>query len=355
MIWIINISFIYFGLFGIGILILLAAKMSINRSSKYKIDSVSVVVPFRNESNRITDLLSSINNAIIPEGLTIEFIFVDDHSTDYSYDVIKSQLTKQFKIIKSSKRGKKFAIHEGVELAENKYILTLDADVSFNSDYFEHLAQLEEADLTILPVAMTGKTFFQKLASVEFSFLQLITFSSLNMKMPILANGANLLFSKKAYLEVVDGRSDWEIASGDDVFLLKAIAKNKGTVAGSNLSAHAVQTDAPRSNRELIGQRKRWLSKMAMSFGLMETVGAVLLLLYTLGFIVALFFVQSSSFALLPLGIKLALDLLLIISIKQKGFRVLDVLAVVFFQFWYPIYLLMLLIPSKTKEARWSV
>ena len=354
MIWVINMTMIYIGFLGIGILAMIAKRISIEKSDREKITSLSVVIPFRNEAKRIVGLLESLNAVDFPQELDIEFIFVDDHSTDYTDQVIKSQLKIPFKIIKNDKKGKKHAVHSGIQVTKNKYILSLDADVTFDKHYFRAIGGLKESALTVLPVHMDGKSFFQKLARIEFIWLQNLTFSSLKMGMTLLANGANLIYSKKVYLEVLKERTDMDILSGDDIFLLKAVANSKHAVSAVLSPSITVQTPAPNSWSVLILQRKRWLSKMKGTFGLAETIGAIVLLTYSLGFIVPLFFIYDNHFAIYPIVLKVILDLIFVLDAERIKFSVYDVLALLCFQFWYPFYLIGLAIPHKSKEERWQ-
>lgn len=74
----------------------------------------------------------------------IELIFVDDHSTDGSIEVIKAHLKVPHRIVISeSEKGKKNAIHQGVLNAQHDYILTLDADVELKPFYLERLLECE--------------------------------------------------------------------------------------------------------------------------------------------------------------------------------------------------------------------
>src|SRR3989344_4291149 len=48
---------------------------------------VSVVIPVHNEQKNIPLLLTRLNTALENEGLSYEFIVIDDHSSDHSYAV----------------------------------------------------------------------------------------------------------------------------------------------------------------------------------------------------------------------------------------------------------------------------
>ena len=50
----------------------------------------SIVVPVYNEAESLPELLASIAQAIAPLGETYEVVFVDDGSTDGSFDKLRS-------------------------------------------------------------------------------------------------------------------------------------------------------------------------------------------------------------------------------------------------------------------------
>ncbi len=92
--------------------------------------SVSVLVPARNEKG-------NIENAILrtPKfGKSIEFIFVEGHSQDNTWDEILS-IKKKYKdlnivALKQSGKGKGNAVREGFEIATGDILMILDADLT---------------------------------------------------------------------------------------------------------------------------------------------------------------------------------------------------------------------------------
>ncbi len=99
------------------------------------INSISIIFPFYNETRRINNCFKDIikfkkkNNNI-----KLEFIFVDDGSTDDTSKKIKSFINNNkinSKIIKLNKNyGKGYALKTGVLKSNNSWILTSDVDIS---------------------------------------------------------------------------------------------------------------------------------------------------------------------------------------------------------------------------------
>ena len=102
------------------------------------IKSLSVVIPFYNESARINKTLNEIKNFINKnKKIKIEIILVNDGSTDQSLEFIKIFLNKN-RLLKSKVKnlnlkqniGKGGALKKGVLISKSEWILTSDMDLS---------------------------------------------------------------------------------------------------------------------------------------------------------------------------------------------------------------------------------
>ena len=298
---------------------------------------LSVIIPFCNEEQRILPLIESINQAHLPDA--IEFIFVDDGSTDKTYSVISSNIRTPFKLIRNEGRpGKKGGVQTAVRQANYSHIITLDADVSFSPLYLIEAACFNQDDLTIFPVRMKGGNFVQQVGSFEFSFLQLLTFGLAGYGQPLLCNGANLGFRRSTYLELDPDRDDYGVASGDDIFLLREMKKQQKHITAI-------------SNTSVLVTTQRWFGKMAKMMNIPSFLSIFLLISIQIGFFLSFFGLKSSFVFFLPLGIKLVAEWLTDM-VMVRGISPLRLLMLIIHQFWYPLYLILLLIPVK-REERW--
>ena len=336
-----NIIVIFYSIQLCFVVFLLIGKKRLIKYSNLKHQKTSVIVPFKNEKYRILPLLVSINESLIKHKeeeflLNFEFIFIDDHSNDGTYQVILDNLDATYKILKiDSTYGKKQAIKYGVEQSKFDRILTLDADVSFNDNYLMTLSKTDCKNLTILPVEMKGNSFLQKLFAIEFLFLQNLTFGLAGFGKYELCNGSNLLFSKKTFNDTLKIRNDANVASGDDMFLLKATKTLRLDISAVSNTALKVQTPVEQTIKEVLKQRVRWISKTK---DLQSVNAGLMLLLSNFTLLFCIYFVMSGNyFFFIPIGIKLISELLIIDRFNK-------IILILIHQFFYPIYLLIVVI-----------
>ena len=217
---------------------------------------VSVVISLRNEERNIKDLLNNLQNQLYPEDY-LQFILVNDHSTDKTLDLLQPYQADNLIVIDmpSGDFGKKNAISKAVEIANGEIILITDADCSFSSEwinimvsYFNH----EKIKLVSGPVDYHWKKgFFQDLQALEFISLIGSGAGAIGSGNAIFCNGANMAFRKEVFLEVNAYNND--IVSGDDVFLLHSIKRRYpyGIVFAKDLNAtisfaiHALSCEHP--------------------------------------------------------------------------------------------------------------
>jgi glycosyltransferase involved in cell wall biosynthesis len=93
---------------------------------------ISIVVPLYNEVESLPDLAREITAALEPTGRSFEVWFIDDGSTDGSWDVVRGlhEQDPRFNGVKFwTNYGKSAAVSVGFEEARGKYVVTMDADL----------------------------------------------------------------------------------------------------------------------------------------------------------------------------------------------------------------------------------
>lgn len=89
---------------------------------------ISLVISVYNEVENIEPLVSNIENAL--DGTDFEIIFIDDGSTDGTFEAIKSLNNQRIKTIVFNKNyGQTTAMAAGIDYAQGQYIVTMDGDL----------------------------------------------------------------------------------------------------------------------------------------------------------------------------------------------------------------------------------
>ncbi len=94
--------------------------------------NISVVIPLLNEEDSLPTLHQWLIAVLEKEAYSYEIIFIDDGSTDQSWDVICSlsssnPFTKGIRFLKNY--GKSQALHAGFDAAKGEVVITMDADL----------------------------------------------------------------------------------------------------------------------------------------------------------------------------------------------------------------------------------
>jgi len=114
---------------------------------KSKIE-ISIVVPLYNESRNLEELFSELDNSMLRYGKSYEVIFVDDGSSDNSYEILLSiEERKDYVHILSLKNnvGKAGALEQGFKIASGDNVVILDCDLQYDpNDIGALLEKIEE-------------------------------------------------------------------------------------------------------------------------------------------------------------------------------------------------------------------
>ena len=232
--------------------------------------SVSIIVAARDEELNIIRTIEDLVAQNYPKHLT-EIIFIDDHSTDRTAEIVSSYANLGVKLIRLNEDQalnsyKKKAIQTAIGTCSGDLIITTDADCKMGTHWLSTIVNYyEKQDYRMIssPVAyFEEKSFFERLQSLEFLYLIGLGASTIGNKRPSTCNGANLAYEKKTFYEVGGFQGIDDLASGDDELLLHKIAAKYPDKIGflKNRSA-IVYTHAKENLQSFLQQRKRWASK----------------------------------------------------------------------------------------------
>lgn len=333
-------------------------KKNLNETSNLiNLNQLTVIIPFRNEEENLPFLIQSIQNQTC---YPFHFLFVDDHSIDDGSKLIeKLNEPIKYTVLHSPAEieGKKAVIRYAMQYIHTEFILTLDADVQFTSNYFSSLQLLTKKDLLILPVIMEGKKWKEKLFELDYAFSNSLNTSIAGLIRPFVASGANLLFRKDIFLEYDSYNQHKNISSGDDVFLLRDFQKNKCDVEIVTSLSNAVYTKTPQTLKSFIEQRLRWIGKSHKVNDILSNILAIIAGSVHLLFIIGVIhFIQSKDWT--HLGkffiFKSGLEMIMNYPYFKKIKRIETWFLIPISSIIYPFYIIVLLFLSISFQPKWK-
>jgi cellulose synthase/poly-beta-1,6-N-acetylglucosamine synthase-like glycosyltransferase len=232
---------------------------------------VTVIIAARNEEYNIAMCLRALVNQSYPT-TNMEVIVVDDNSEDTTAKHIQ-RFCDQYHFVKlislngsAGEFGKKKAIQKAIAQSTGEVIVTTDADCVMDMDWLRLLISFQtrtNAQLVAGPVCFhREKTVFEKMQSLEFMALIASTAGAMHFNKAILCNGANLMYTRKAYEEVNGFEGIDSGPSGDDVLLMYKIKKRfPGRLKFLKNEDAIVYTKAKKDVNAFLHQRRRWASK----------------------------------------------------------------------------------------------
>lgn len=110
---------------------------------------ISLVIPVYNEEESLTPLMEWISRVMEANRFSYEVIFVDDGSTDASWDVI-TRLKERYPVIRGIRfrrnYGKSPALYCGFDAVEGDVVITMDADMQDSPDEIPELYRMVTHD-----------------------------------------------------------------------------------------------------------------------------------------------------------------------------------------------------------------
>jgi len=294
--------------------------------------SVSVIIPFRDESDNILQSLQSLLIQDYPSG-SYEVIYVNDNSDDDSAVKLSTAIKESnFKIIDaddsgSSRAFKKRAVAKAIDAAKGEVILTTDADCTHNKEWISTMLSLfdDKTAMVAGPVEFTSTNkLFSKIQRLEFRGLILAGAGLIGCGKPVTCSAANLAYRKDVFYEVDGFNDNLNLSSGDDELLMQKISSaGKYKISFCSDNKALVTTSYNKTINDFFSQRKRWASKGVFYNDKILVARLVLIFFFYLAipalFIASIFFPVYFYLFFITLGSKIIIEYLVI----KKGEKII--------------------------------
>jgi len=258
---------------------------------------VSVIVPFRNESENIVRCLESLEAQNYNRD-KFEIVFVNDFSEDDSLEKLCSnKKLENVKILSlpdnlEKVSSKKATVRYGIENSKGKIIVTTDADCVHSHTWLKSLVNNFDEDTGVVagPVQFEEeKTIFQKMQKLEFQSLVISGTGLIGIKKPVICNAANFAFRKDLFFKLDGFDDNINVSSGDDVFIMQKVAhQTTYKVKFCKDNECIVKTKSSKKIKEFFGQRKRWAGKINFFYNKLFVLSLVPVFLFYLTVLIQL-------------------------------------------------------------------
>ncbi len=320
---------------------------------------ISIVVAAKNEELNIEELFKSLTELDYPKNF-YEVIFVDDNSTDSTFNILSS-LTEDisnFNVIKAIDKkyeGKRGALQIGIDASLYHNIVITDADCRVSSgllkSYSGHFNYWNKFIFGVAPYTQE-KSFVNSVACFDNFWVHLLTFSFSYHGLPYSAAARNMGFDKRAFNEVGGYAKTTDTLSGDDDLLLREVVKNKMKVGLITNKNAFVFSTAKQSFKELIQQKSRHTStsnyytkKVKFNLGVWHFVN---------------YFMLATIF-LIPLNIeyiylilfKIIMDVFIVKHFMQMFSYKFSTIQIIYLQFTYELLLIVYFIKGLSSKTKW--
>ena len=268
-----------------------------NSPNNIETPPVSVIIAVRNGEKNINRLLNSLKNQTYNGEM--EFIIVDDESTDRTVNIIQkfTQMDSRFKYL-SSKGGdqkltyKKRALDSGIKNAQFEHLLFTDIDCIIQYLWVENmmLSFTDETDYLIgYSEAVDATTSASKFQKADFFMLLSAARGMANNKSAWACTGQNQGYRKSLYSAVGGFSQITEQLQGDDSLFLLLCRKAKNiNVNFANSPGSFVISRPELTWIAFLKQRIRWAgdSKVFWKFNLPFYFTSIATFILNMGIIV---------------------------------------------------------------------
>ena len=256
-------TFIYFASL---IYFIFSLKYLKNKKTSNFHPNVSIIVCVRNGSISLSRILNQLKNQKYNGEL--EFIIVDDQSTDDTKEIILKFIAddNRFKYFSSTNdtsnlNHKKKALNIGIESASNEYLLFTDVDCEVNEGWTSAMMSSYNGNDYVVGYSETipNNSIVSHFQSIDFRMLMLSCASTTFAGFPLACSGQNQSYKKSLFLSVGGFKRIQNLLQGDDSIFLQICRKVKNIkVSFAFIKESYVKAKRIDSLKEFLMQRIRW-------------------------------------------------------------------------------------------------
>lgn len=325
---------------------------------------ISIVIAARNEAKRITPCLNSLEKLNYPAE-KYEIIFIDDHSSDNTKELIGSYCEKNrnWQIITLDKkstemRGKKNALQKGISIAKGEVIFTTDADCAVPPNWLMRMSGFFNSGVSMVlgysPLIPTDNKYF-KILQFDNLFSGIAAAATAKLGYPFTSVGRNLAYRKDAYEDVGGFLSLKKFKSGDDIHLTgKFRHTNNGVIDYCAHPETFVKTQIPSTLSEVIQQQIRKNSKTFQLSGWSILAMIAIFVYYLMLIIIPVMLPKWLMLWIIIVGLKFLLEF---IPLKNAAsiFNQMELIPVIpIMQLIYPLYIILFSIIGTFQFYHWK-
>jgi cellulose synthase/poly-beta-1,6-N-acetylglucosamine synthase-like glycosyltransferase len=233
------IGFAFLAFLQLMYVVIIHGKLAFYNASKSfsneQLPPASIIIAARNESDNLYQNLPLILQQAYP---TFEVIVVNHQSIDESYHILNAYKVQyaNLKIVEVEPSrhlgsGKKLPLTLGIKAAKYEHLVFTDADCqpSSNQGLKGMMSKFSDEKQIVIGYGpyQAEKGLLNKIIRLDTAFIGMNYFSFALSKMPYMAVGRNMAYTKKTFEAVHGFKSHYSIHSGDDDLFIQEAAKNK--------------------------------------------------------------------------------------------------------------------------------
>lgn len=225
---------------------------------------VSIIVPAYNEE---VNAVATVQNLLLQDYPDFEIVFVDDGSKDKTYQHVAEKFAgnEKVKVFTKPNGGKASALNFGIDKANGKYVVCIDADTQLMPDAVRQMMKYfgKEKVVAVAGNVKVGneRNLLTRWQSIEYTTAQNFDRRAFDLLNCItVVPGAIGAFKKEAVIAVGGFTTD---TLAEDCDLTIRLLRNGGVVR--NCAAAVAVTEAPETLNQFMKQRFRW------SYGIMQS------------------------------------------------------------------------------------